>query len=168
MCEGNYELGKGKGKDEAEDDSTHQDNLDDVDEYLVFLSRRFSKIKFKRNPSMSRSNNPYRKDNQQGKSFVDISKFKCYNCGIVGHFSNECRKPKTEKRGNATESIDYKNKYYNLLWTKEKAFISEEKDWAACGDDSDEEEFINLALMASLEEQEASSNKFSGINLKLF
>ena len=45
----------------------------------------------------------------------------------------------------------------NLLRSNEKAFVSEEKDWAATGEDSDEEEFINLALMATSEEQEASS-----------
>ena len=79
------------------------------------------------------------------------------NCGIVGHFSNECMKPKTEKKGNASDGIDYKRKYYDLLRSKEKAFFLEEKDWAATGEDSDEEEFINLALMATSEEQEASS-----------
>ena len=64
---------------------------------------------------------------------------------------------KTEKKGNAIDGIDYKRKYYDLLRSKEKAFVSEEKDWAAAGEDSDEEEFINLALMATSEEQEASS-----------
>ena len=44
-----------------------------------------------------------------------------------------------------------------FLRSKEKAFVSEEKDWAAAGEDSDKEEFINLALMATSEEQEASS-----------
>ena len=40
--------------------------------------------------------------------------------------------------------------------------MSEEKYWAAVGEDSDEEEFINLALMATSKEQEASSAWFSG------
>ena len=31
--------------------------------------------------------------------------------------------------------------------------MSEEKDWSAAGEDFDEEEFINLALMATSEEQ---------------
>ena len=136
------------GKEEIEEESVHQKNLDDIDEYLAFMSRRFCKLKFKRNLAMSKSIPSYKRDNQQNKSFVDRSKFKCYNCGIVGHFSNECRKPKTEKKGNASDGIDYKRKYYDLLRSKEKAFVSEEKDWAAAGEDSDEEEFINLALMA--------------------
>ena len=60
--------------------------------------------------------------------------------------------------GNASDVIDYmKESTYDLLRSKEKAFVSEEKDWAATGEDSDEEEFINLALMATSEEQEASS-----------
>ena len=127
----------------------HEDGLDDIYEYLAFLSRRFSKLNFKRNPSMSKSTPSYRKDSQQNRSVVDMSKFKCYNCGIAGHFSNECRKPKSEKRGNASDDIDYKKKYFDLLRSKEKSFVSEEKDWAAAGEDSDEEEFINLALMAT-------------------
>ena len=106
---------------------------------------------------MSKSTPSYRRDDQHNKSFVDRSKFKCYNCGIAGHFSNECRKPKTEKEGNSSDDIDYKRKYYDLLKSKEKTFVPEEKDWAAAGEDSDEEEFINLALMATSEEQEASS-----------
>ena len=60
----------------------------------------------KRNPTMSKSIPSYRRDNQQHKPLVDMSKFKCYKCGIAGHFSNECWKPKTEKRGNASDDID--------------------------------------------------------------
>ena len=135
----------------------HIEDLDDIDEYLAFMSRRFSKLKFKRNPTMSKSIPSYIRDNQQNKSFIDRSKFKCYNCGIAGHFSNECRKPKIKKKGNASDCIDYKRKYYDFLKSKEKAFISEEMGWAAIGEDSDEEEFINIALMDTSEEQEASS-----------
>ena len=136
----------------------NQEDLDDIDEYLTSLSRRFSKLKFKRNPCVSRSTPHFKKVGQQNKSFVDISNFKCYNCGIVVHFSNECRKPKTDKNGHVNESIDYKKKYYDLPRSKEKAFVSEEKDWAAYGEDSDEEKFINLALMANSDEHEASSS----------
>ena len=155
--ESKVEAGKGKGKAEMGDESMHQEDLDDIDDYLAFMSRRFSKLKFKRNPSMSKSIPSYGKDNQQNKYFVDRSNFKCYNCGIAGHFSNECRNPKTGKKGNTTDGIDYRKKYYDLLIFKEKAFVSEEKYWAVAGEDSDEEEFINLALMATSEEQEASS-----------
>ena len=88
---------------------------------------------------------------------VDISKFKCFNCGIACHFSNECRKPKAEKK-RATDGIDYKQKYYDLLRKKEKSFVLKEKDWAAEDEESDEEEFINLSFMAETEDQEASSS----------
>ena len=36
--------------------------------------------------------------------------------------------------------------------------MSKEKDWAAKGDKSNEDEFINLALMADSDNQEASSS----------
>ena len=146
------EDGKGKKKAETKEESVHHEDLDDIDEYLAFMSRRFSKLKFKRNPAVSKSIPSYRRNNQQNKSFVDRSKFKCFNCGIDGYFFNECRKPKTEKKGNASDGIDYKEGYYDLLISKEKGFISEEKDWPAAGEDSDEEKFINLALMAASEE----------------
>ena len=136
--ESKLEAGKGKGKAEIEHESVHQEDLDDIDDYLAFLSRRFSKLKFKRNPTMSKSISSYRKDNQQNKSFVDRSKFKCYNCGIDGNFSNECRKLKNEKKGNASGGIDYKRKYYDLLRSKEKAFVLQKKDCATVGEDSDE------------------------------
>ena len=149
-------MSKGKLKVEGTKDMT-QEELEEIDEHLAFLSRRFSKLKFKRNPSMSRPPTSFRKDNQAGKSLVDRSKFKCFNCGIVGHFSNECRKPKSEKK-RATDGIDYKQKYFDLLRQKEKAFVSKERDWAAEDDESDEEEFINLAFMVESDEQEASSS----------
>ena len=85
----------------------HQEDLDDIDEYLSFLLRRFSKLKFKRNTSMSKPIPSYRKDIQHNRFFIDRSKFKYLNCGFVGHFSNECWKPKTEKKGNSSDGIDY-------------------------------------------------------------
>ena len=84
-----------------------QEELEEIDEHLAFLSRRFSKVKFKRNSTLSRPPTNFRKDSQSGKGLVEISKFKCYNCGIEGHFSNECRKPKAEKK-RATDGIYYK------------------------------------------------------------
>ena len=62
--ESKQEAGKGKGKAEIEDESVHQedlDDIDDIDEYLAFMLRRFPKLKFKRNPTMSKSIPSYRK-----------------------------------------------------------------------------------------------------------
>ena len=129
--------------------------MEEIDEHLAFLSRRFYKLKFKRNQTLSRRPITFRKDGQSRKGLVDKSKFKCFNCGIAYHFSNECRKPKSEKK-RATDGIDYKQKYYDLLRQKEKAFVSKERGWAAEDDESYEEEFINLAFMAETDEQEAS------------
>ena len=115
--ENRQEAEKGKGNTEIEEESVHQEDLDEIDEYLAFMSRRVSKLKFHKNPVMSKSIPRYRRDSQQNKSFVDRSKFKCYNCGIAENFSNECRKSKTEKKGNASNGIDYKRKYNDLLRT---------------------------------------------------
>ena len=38
--ESKLEAGKGKGKAKIEDESMHQEDLDDIDDYLAFLSRR--------------------------------------------------------------------------------------------------------------------------------
>ena len=54
-CEGRSEARKNKGKlIEDNDESFTQDELDDIDEHLAFLARKFSKLKFKRNTASSR------------------------------------------------------------------------------------------------------------------
>ncbi|XP_063941537.1 uncharacterized protein LOC135149680 [Daucus carota subsp. sativus] len=147
-CEGKKDDGKKKGKVIEEDEElSAQDELDDLDEHLAFLARKFSKLKFKRNAVSSR---PFNRGNQSKPSgMVDRSKFKCFNCGLPGHFSNECRRPSAEKKGSSSENVDYRRKYFDLLkQSKEKAFITEDGDWAADEGDSDIEEHVNLALMA--------------------
>ena len=42
--ENRKEAGKGKCKAEIEEESVHQEDLDYIDEYLAFMSRRFSKL----------------------------------------------------------------------------------------------------------------------------
>ena len=85
VCEEKEDTSKGKLKIEGIED-LNQEELEEIDEHLTFLSRRLSKLKFKRNPTLSRPPTTFRKDSQSGKGLVDISKFKCFNYGIVGHF----------------------------------------------------------------------------------
>ena len=81
---------------------------------------------------------------------VDKSKFKCFKCGMSGHFANEWKNPSMEKK--KFEPIDYKKKYFELLKQKERAFITQENDWASDGID------VNLALMAESDDAEVSSS----------
>lgn len=47
-------------------------------------------------------------DNTASDESVDKSKLKCYNCGIAGHFSTECRTMRRDRReeGNLTHGPD--------------------------------------------------------------
>ncbi|KAL8091482.1 hypothetical protein AgCh_033915 [Apium graveolens] len=57
-------------------------------------------------------------------------------------------------------SVDYKKKYFHLLKKNEKAFLTQENDWAADAVDEDEEtSYVNLALMAKSDEAEVNSSR---------
>ena len=57
------------------------------------------------------------------------------------------------------DPVDYKKKYFELLKYKERAFITQENDWAADGLDEDEDvSYVNLALMAKSDETKTSSS----------
>ncbi|KAK1355984.1 hypothetical protein POM88_049240 [Heracleum sosnowskyi] len=153
------DVSKGKDKmteEEEESEPANLNDLDEIDEHIAFLSRKFSKFKFKRNSEAR----PPRRDFQPSKTnWIEKSKSKCFNCGMLGHFAGDCRKPKVEKGNRKFEPVDYKKKYFELLKEKEKAFMSQEYDWAGNGEDSDDDvEYVNLALMADNHEQEASSS----------
>ena len=144
---------KGKSIAIKDEGTSTEDELEELDEHMAFLAKRFSKLKFKRSQANSR---PHNKSYQSSKNWTDKSKINCFNCGIAGHLSTECRKPKSEKKDKQAEPVDYKRKYFDLLRQREKAFISKGKDWAEDSDSEDESECVNLALMA-IEDQEASS-----------
>ncbi|KAK1387194.1 hypothetical protein POM88_015372 [Heracleum sosnowskyi] len=155
-CRSDVSKGKGKMTEEEEPEPANLDDLDEIDEHIAFLSRKFSKFKFKRNSEAR----PPRRDFQPSKNnWIEKSKSKCFNCGMLGHFAGDCRKPKVEKGNRKFEPVDYKKKYFELLKQKEKDFMSQEYDWAGNGEDSDDDvEYVNLALMANNHEQEASSS----------
>ncbi|KAL8148987.1 hypothetical protein AgCh_006119 [Apium graveolens] len=139
--------GKGKGLVAEHEEHFSQDDMDDIDEHLAFLSRRFSKIKFKKNFGASKSN----------RNMVEKSKFKCFKCGFAGHFAGEYRKSDSGKK--KFESVDYKHNYFELLKQKERAFIIQKNGWAADGlEEDDETSYVNLALMAKSDETEVSSS----------
>ncbi|XP_063936091.1 uncharacterized protein LOC135147168 [Daucus carota subsp. sativus] len=156
-CEEKKDDGKKKAKIiEEDEESSAQDELDDLDDHLAFLARKFSKLKFKQNAVSSRLFN--RGNQSKPSGMVDRSKFKCFNCGLPGHFSNECRRPSAEKKGSSSENVDYRRKYFDLLkQSKEKALITEDGDWAADEGDSDNEEHVNLPLMAIGDEADSST-----------
>lgn len=60
---------KGKGQ-EDEDESDSQYGSDGMNDYIDFLSRRFSKLKFKRNPNLSKHGSQNKKGYQQNKDYV--------------------------------------------------------------------------------------------------
>ena len=82
--EGKLKAGKGKGKAETEDESMHQEYLDDIYEYIAFLSRRFSKLKFKRNTSMSKPIPSYRKDSQHNDLLLTCQNSNVSTVGLLG------------------------------------------------------------------------------------
>ena len=108
---------EGKGKEHMVEVDDDDEETDEIDEHLAFLWRRFAKLKFKKNFGSAKPS----------RNIVEKSKFKCFKCGLTGHFASDCRKAAPEKK--RFEPIDYKKKYFELLkQQKEKAFITQERD----------------------------------------
>ncbi|KAL8103747.1 hypothetical protein AgCh_028085 [Apium graveolens] len=151
-------LSKGKAKVvETESDCSSTDELEELAEHMAFLSKRFFNLKFKR----KYFSKPFNKELSTNRNLVENHKFKCYNCGIVGHFTNECKKPKNLR---SNEAVDYKKKYFDLLRKKEKAFITKEMDWDD-GDNSDEEaQYVTLTLVVDDDGLEGSPSSNQGIS----
>ena len=68
---------------------------------------------------------------------MDKSIIKCFNCDGIGHYVNECRKPKAGRGGG-------------------KALITSNRDWL---DESDTDEEQSYALMVELEDASPTAEK---------
>ncbi|KAL8100545.1 hypothetical protein AgCh_032705 [Apium graveolens] len=67
------------------------DELDELDQSMAYLARKFSNIRVKK----------------------PRSKIRCYNCDELGQFATECRKPKKAKKDKAY--LELEAKYEALL-----------------------------------------------------
>ena len=143
-----------------EDEFYTMDELDELDQSMSYLARKFFNIKVKKPRFFKGKGQSFNKDiNWKGKGkytsdskngyktgSVARSKIRCFNCDEVGHFSIECRKPKKAKKDKAYLELEVK---YEALLKKQqsKAYIAEGKSWDDSENDEDEE-FGNYALMA--------------------
>lgn len=76
MSDFEYEAMKGKVKVEDNESNTLYD-FDEMDNSPAFISKRFSKLKFKRFSNLSKQGSQYIKDNHKNKNYIDKSIFKC-------------------------------------------------------------------------------------------
>ena len=93
----------------TDDDSNSNDSSDDdMMQMMAMIVKGFKKMKFRRQrmkvnftKKFSKSEGKERFKKREGKDFkadkVDKSKIKCFNCDGIGHYTNECRKPKANK-----------------------------------------------------------------------
>ncbi|KAL8120221.1 hypothetical protein AgCh_017385 [Apium graveolens] len=88
---------KGKGMVGENEDHLSQDDMDDIDEHLAFLFRRFAKLKFKKNFTAAKPS----------RNIVDKSKFKCFKCGLEGHFSSVMGLGPLEEKYAVVGAIDF-------------------------------------------------------------
>ena len=103
------------GSDTENESNPDGSSYDDMIQMMAMIVRGLKKMKFRRQrrkenftKKFSTSEGKERFKKREGKDYkadkVDKSKIKCFNCDGVGHYANECRKPKASK-GNSKALI---------------------------------------------------------------
>ena len=64
---------------------------------MVCIAKGLKKVQFGRHKKKEQSKeNSSESSNDNKGNKVDWSKIKCFNCDNIGHFAQDCRKPKTD------------------------------------------------------------------------
>ena len=146
-------------------DNTNSEDLSeaDFDESLALLTNTFRRFARKRN---FQKKSPLAITDKPKSTPVDKASAICYNCQGKGHFASECSYKKNRFISSTSASPSSKNDKYQKLKEKYrkmkslkrgKALIVEDHDWADSSDSlDDEEDIINLGLMAFNDEADLS------------
>ena len=103
------------------------------------IAQGLRKVRFGKGKKKDQSKgNSSRSSNEIKGSKVDWSNIKCFNFDKIGHYAQDCRKPKMDGG-------------------KGKALFTSSKDWMESSSESEAED-VNYALVASFEETQTINN----------